>query len=53
MTVKINKYKELLRNELEKHNITIAGDLMFFGYNPPFQLVNRLNEVAVEIRWKE
>jgi len=47
--IKLNKYKELLKNELKKYNLTPVGEYIFFGYNPPYRLVNRLNEVAVDI----
>lgn len=46
---KLEKYRDLLSSELKKHNIEPVGDYMYFGYNPPYKLVNRLNEVAVEI----
>ncbi len=47
--IKLNKYKELLKNELKKYNLTPVGEYIFFAYDPPYRLVNRLNEVAVEI----
>ncbi|MBS0011179.1 MAG: heme-binding protein [Bacteroidales bacterium] len=46
---KLNDYKEMLANELKEHNIKPVGEYMYFGYNPPFKMINRLNEVAVEI----
>lgn len=46
---KLATYKEMLRAELEKHQIKPAGEYMFLGYNPPFRMINRRNEVAVEI----
>jgi hypothetical protein len=45
------KYKEKLAAELEKQGIKTIGPYMYFGYNPPYEVVNRRNEVAVEIEW--
>jgi hypothetical protein len=35
--------------ELEKHNLTHTGKFSYLGYNPPFEVINRRNEVAVEL----
>lgn len=48
---KIEKYRLKLQSELELNNLTSIGPYMFYGYNPPYQLTNRRNEVAVEIKW--
>jgi len=48
---KMGKYKLKLIDELESNNLTPIGSFMFYGYNPPYQLINRRNEVAVEIEW--
>lgn len=48
---KMEKYRLKLQNELESNNLTPIGPFMFYGYNPPYQLINRRNEVAVEIEW--
>ncbi|MEA1886079.1 MAG: heme-binding protein [Bacteroidota bacterium] len=51
---KLDEYKEMLSNELKKHNLIPLGEYMYFGYNPPFKMINRRNEVAVEIEsWVE
>lgn len=42
------KTRELLA-ELSKLGISPKGNPWFMAYNPPFQLTNRRNEVAVEI----
>ena len=47
--VKIKSKIEELKNELEKNNIKHKDNFKFLGYNPPFQLMGRKNEVIVEI----
>lgn len=46
---KIDRYKERLKQELEEMEIEHTDDFYFMGYNAPFDLVNRRNEVAVKI----
>ena len=48
---KMKEYKMRLKAELDKNNLTQIGEYMFFGYNPPYRLINRRNEIAVEIKW--
>jgi len=46
-------YAEKLRQILDKKGIKANGNVRFLGYNPPFQLIGRRNEVVVSITWKE
>ena len=46
---KIEKYKLILINELEKEKLLTKGKFTFLGYNAPFELTNRRNEVIVEL----
>ena len=46
---KISKYREILIEELEKAGIDHTGKFYFFGYNAPFEMFNRRNEVVVEL----
>ena len=46
---KIEKYKLILINELEKEKLLSNGKFTFLGYNAPFELTNRRNEVIVEL----
>jgi len=46
---KIKKYKLKLINHLKEEKIEYQGPFYFLGYNPPFELFNRKNEVMVEI----
>jgi hypothetical protein len=46
---KIKHYTNLLKAALEKENIVHTNTFNFFGYNPPYELVNRRNEIAVEL----
>ena len=47
----IKKYTEILENSLKKHEIEYSGNFRFLGYNPPYQLIGRRNEIIVKINW--
>ena len=46
---KINRYSERLRRALEKQGIQSTGNFRYLGYNPPFQVIGRRNEIMVHI----
>ena len=46
---KIEGYKKKLFSLLKKEGIEHEETYSFMGYNPPFDLVNRRNEVVVEL----
>jgi roadblock/LC7 domain-containing protein len=46
---KIAEYTSKLKALLKENEITHFNNFSYFGYNPPFQLLNRRNEIAVEI----
>ncbi len=50
---KIRRYSEKLRKALEAHSIPYSGNFRYLGYNPPFQLFGRKNEIMVRVEWKE
>ena len=45
----INENKELLEAALKKKGIGYHGNFRFLGYDPPYQLVGRRNEVIVAV----
>ena len=45
-------YTGKLRDILAEKGITSYGNARFLGYNPPFQLVDRRNEIIVSVNWK-
>jgi hypothetical protein len=45
-------YAEKLQNILKEKGIKTNGNARFFGYNPPFQLVGRRNEIVISIEWR-
>ncbi len=49
----IKKYSEQLAKALKKADISHDGNFRFLGYNPPFQLVDRTNEIIVRIDWNK
>jgi len=49
----ISKYAEQLKKSLEEKGIKPIGHYRYLGYNPPYQLVGRKNEVIVAVEWKE
>lgn len=46
---KIEKYTALLKSELEKAKLPHTNKFSFLGYNPPYEVLNRRNEVVVEL----
>jgi hypothetical protein len=46
---KIEKYKSILLAELDKEKLNYIPKFIFLGYNPPFEVLNRRNEVVVEL----
>lgn len=47
---KINLYIDKLKEQLKTNNIEHKGNFSFFGYNPPYEVFNRRNEVVVELK---
>jgi len=45
----IENYRAKLATILSKNEIKTKGDFMFMGYNAPWDLINRKNEVAIEV----
>lgn len=46
---RIEKYKQKLSLELEKQGLKHTGKFNYLGYNPPYALIARRNEVVVEL----
>jgi len=49
----IQNYSEKLKNLLLAKGIIYYGNFRFLGYNPPFQLVGRRNEIVVSVKWEK
>lgn len=45
----INKQKRILEKLLQEKGLSFHGNFRFLGYNPPFQIFNRKNEVIVAL----
>ena len=46
---KIEKYKNELKAALKKESIEYSNKFYFFGYNAPYEIFNRKNEILVEL----
>ena len=46
---KIEKYKTILRNELVNEKLNFINKFSFLGYSPPYEVMNRRNEIVVEL----
>lgn len=46
-------YTEKLREMLKEKGIAFYGNFRYLGYNPPYQLINRRNEIIVSVMWQE
>ena len=47
---KIEKYKQILKAALDAEGIKYANQFYFFGYNAPYEVFNRKNEIVVELQ---
>ena len=47
---KIEKFKQELKSALEAEGITYSDRFYFLGYNAPYEVFNRKNEVIVELQ---
>jgi hypothetical protein len=48
-TASIDKHKVILENALKEKGLTYYGNFRYLGYNPPYQLFGRKNEVVVAL----
>ena len=46
---KIEEYKQKLMSALDAEGISYSNKFYFFGYNPPYEVFNRKNEIVVEL----
>jgi len=47
---KIKKYKQKLKDALDKEGILYKNRFKFLGYNAPYEVFNRKNEIIVELK---
>ena len=48
----IEKYTKELKDLLIENNLTATSNYRYLGYNPPYQLLGRKNEVVVQVTWE-
>lgn len=46
-------YSAKLKKLLSEHGIKTIGHYRFLGYNPPYQIFGRRNEIIVSVEWKK
>jgi len=46
---KIEYYTEQLKSSLAKEHISHTNKFSYLGYNPPYEVINRRNEIIVEL----
>ena len=46
---KIEYYTEQLKSSLAKEHISHTNKFSYLGYNPPYEVINRRNEIVVEL----
>ncbi len=47
----INKHIDILEKALKEKQLSYFGNFRFLGYNPPYQLLGRRNEIVVALNW--
>ena len=47
---KIDKYAKKLLKSIKSEGIETVGNVKFMGYNAPWQVIGRKNEIAVEVK---
>lgn len=52
-TKRINKYKAILEKRLQEKGLSYYGNFRLLGYNPPYQIFGRRNEVIVALNLNE
>ncbi|MFM9949750.1 MAG: SOUL family heme-binding protein, partial [Saprospiraceae bacterium] len=52
-TDRINKHIAILQESLKEKGLSHHGNFRFLGYNPPYQLFGRRNEVIVALNENE
>jgi hypothetical protein len=50
---KINSFRQKLTEILNHKNIKIAGAYSYLGYNAPYQIIARTNEIIIPVVWNE
>lgn len=49
----IRKHAQELRQLLDEKGIKTIGNFRYLGYNPPYQIIARKNEIVVAVEWNE
>ena len=49
LEAKIKEKSQELQNLISREKLTKVGAFQYLGYNPPWKVIGRKNEIAVEI----
>lgn len=49
----IRKHADLLKQLLDEKGVKTIGNFRYLGYNPPYQIIARKNEIVVAVEWNE
>lgn len=49
----IRKHADALKELLDAKGIKTIGNFRYLGYNPPYQIIARKNEIVVAVEWSE
>jgi len=49
----IKRQTDLLENALKEKQLSYYGNFRYLGYNPPYQLFGRRNEIIVALNWNK
>ena len=49
----IRRHSEKLASLLDEKGISHQGNFRYLGYNPPYQLLGRKNEIIVTVNWND
>ncbi len=48
----ILKHSEKLRKLLDENGVKYVGNFRYLGYNSPFRVINRRNDIVVQVVWE-
>ena len=50
---RLKTYEKKLKDTLDSKGIPYSGKVRYLGYNPPYQIIGRRNELIVSVEWTD